>query len=70
MSVVHAALAAVPESVKVLAWIVAAAAVDAVYNAVTTGQAKIDPLWVPVINLALFYAKELVKAHRNRKGAP
>lgn len=50
------------ETLKVLLWIVASAAVNALWNALQTGEWKVDPQWVPVINLLFYYAKELLKA--------
>jgi hypothetical protein len=64
---VSALFVAARETLSVVAWIAASAAVDALVNALTTGQVKVDPLYVPLINIALFYAKEFLKAHREQK---
>lgn len=54
------ALAAILPTLKVVAWIAASAAVDALITAARTGQLEVDPVLLPLVNVALFYAAKLL----------
>lgn len=53
-----------PTYVKAAIWIAVAAAADAVWNGVTTGAVKVDPAWVPVINIALVALRDFARARK------
>lgn len=56
-----------PTWLKAAAWLAAAAFVDAVFNAATTGQVKVSPEWVPLINVALVAVRDYLRSRA--KGA-
>lgn len=63
-AILERAIAAILPTLKVVAWIAASAAVDAVITALRTGQVEVDPVLLPAVNVALFYVAKLLEGRK------
>jgi hypothetical protein len=58
-----------PTWIRATLWLAAAAIVDGLFNALTTGQIKVDPVWVPIINVLLVAVRDFIRSRTQPQGA-